>query len=197
MPEATVNNVRLHYRDAGRGAPLLLLHGLGSAGQIWDGVTPELARSRRVIAPDLRGIGSSERTAGGYDKKTMAADVHELVRKLGIDRVDVAATVYVSPQRPVEGDVTEVLVPLARGQDGFEQQELPRNVVAADPGHHVVHLIQRRVQLHFRRVRQDVFKVVRSDIRPDVVFNCLGLKGSYVAQVLRAGRMLAVRVPVV
>ena len=36
MPEATVNNVRLYYRDAGHGAPLLLLHGLGSSGRIWD-----------------------------------------------------------------------------------------------------------------------------------------------------------------
>ncbi len=72
MPEATVNNVRLHYRDAGRGAPLLLLHGLGSAGQIWDGVTPELARSRRVIAPDLRGHGASAKPRGGYSVRLPA-----------------------------------------------------------------------------------------------------------------------------
>jgi pimeloyl-ACP methyl ester carboxylesterase len=48
-----------------------------------------LASSHTVIAPDLRGIGASERTAQGYDKKTMAKDVHELVVKLGHKKVTV------------------------------------------------------------------------------------------------------------
>jgi pimeloyl-ACP methyl ester carboxylesterase len=39
-----------------------------------------------VIAPDLRGIGGSDRPAGGYDKKTMAQDVRELVRLLGHEK---------------------------------------------------------------------------------------------------------------
>ncbi len=86
---ANVNGVRLSYKIGGRGPAVVLLHGYAQTSHMWMPLAPLLAASHTVIAPDLRGIGSSERTAGGYDKKTMAADVHELVRKLGIDRVDV------------------------------------------------------------------------------------------------------------
>jgi pimeloyl-ACP methyl ester carboxylesterase len=48
---------------------------------------PRLAETHTVIAPDLRGIGASERTADGYDKKTMATDMRELVQKLGHKQV--------------------------------------------------------------------------------------------------------------
>ncbi|MEV7087444.1 alpha/beta hydrolase [Streptomyces sp. NPDC093085] len=44
---------------------------------------PELARRYRVIVPDLRGMGESEKPLGGYDKKTMARDIYELLRGLG------------------------------------------------------------------------------------------------------------------
>ena len=47
---------------------------------------PLLATSHTVIAPDLRGIGGSERTPGGYDKKTMAKDIRELVHQLAYDQ---------------------------------------------------------------------------------------------------------------
>jgi len=48
-----------------------------------------LAKSHTVIAPDLRGAGGSERAPDGYDKKTMAKDVRELVRQLGHQQVTV------------------------------------------------------------------------------------------------------------
>jgi pimeloyl-ACP methyl ester carboxylesterase len=51
---------------------------------------PQLARRYRVIAVDLRGMGGSDKPAGGYDKKTMAADLHALVRKLGHRQVNIA-----------------------------------------------------------------------------------------------------------
>jgi pimeloyl-ACP methyl ester carboxylesterase len=43
-----------------------------------------------VIAVDLRGQGGSGKPAGGYDKKTMAKDIRELVRCLGYSTVDIA-----------------------------------------------------------------------------------------------------------
>jgi pimeloyl-ACP methyl ester carboxylesterase len=46
----------------------------------------ELARTRLVIAPDLRGFGQSSKPADGYDKKTMAQDVHGLAASLGLKR---------------------------------------------------------------------------------------------------------------
>jgi pimeloyl-ACP methyl ester carboxylesterase len=51
---------------------------------------PELARHFRVIAVDLRGMNSSGKPASGYDKKTMATDVYQLIRHLGYDKVNVA-----------------------------------------------------------------------------------------------------------
>jgi pimeloyl-ACP methyl ester carboxylesterase len=50
---------------------------------MWTPLIPALSATHTVIAPDLRGAGASERTQSGYDKKTMAVDMHELVRALG------------------------------------------------------------------------------------------------------------------
>ena len=86
---ANVNGVRLHYKIAGSGPVVLLLHGYTQTSHMWLPLMAKLAPSHTVIAPDLRGIGASERTATGYDKKTMAKDVHELVRQLGHSQVTV------------------------------------------------------------------------------------------------------------
>lgn len=54
---------------------------------------PALAKAGfTVIAPDLRGLGDSERPSHGYDKKTVAADVREVVRNLGFNDVDLVGT---------------------------------------------------------------------------------------------------------
>jgi pimeloyl-ACP methyl ester carboxylesterase len=49
----------------------------------------ELAKTRLVIAPDLRGFGQSSKPDGGYDKKTMAQDVHALASSLGFKQASV------------------------------------------------------------------------------------------------------------
>ncbi|WP_245646289.1 alpha/beta fold hydrolase [Nocardiopsis trehalosi] len=85
---AEVNGVRLHYVEGGRGEPLVLLGGWPQTWWQWHKVMPELARRHRVIAVDLRGMGGSDKPADGYDKRTMARDVHALVRHLGLTRVD-------------------------------------------------------------------------------------------------------------
>ena len=89
---ADVNGTRLHYVIGGvvggKGAPLVLLPGWPQTWWQYRKVMPELAKDRRVIAVDLRGMGGSAKPRAGYDKKTMAADIHELIRKLGHDKVD-------------------------------------------------------------------------------------------------------------
>ena len=45
---------------------------------------PALAERFTVIAPDLRGLGDSGRPLTGYDKRTLASDVHALVQSLGL-----------------------------------------------------------------------------------------------------------------
>ncbi|WP_216677772.1 alpha/beta fold hydrolase [Streptomyces sp. MNP-20] len=87
---AEVNGVRLHYVAGGSGDPLVLLGGWPQTWWQFHKVMPALARRYRVIAVDLRGMGGSAKPPSGYDKKTMAADIHALVRHLGHDRVHLA-----------------------------------------------------------------------------------------------------------
>jgi pimeloyl-ACP methyl ester carboxylesterase len=84
---ARVNGIRLHYVADGEGPPVILLHGWPQTWYAWRKLLPVLARRYTVIAPDLRGYGDSDKPAAGYDKRTMAADIHELVRALGYSRV--------------------------------------------------------------------------------------------------------------
>uniref|UniRef100_UPI0033228EA3 alpha/beta fold hydrolase n=1 Tax=Streptomyces sp. NPDC000594 TaxID=3154261 RepID=UPI0033228EA3 len=87
---AEVNGVRLHYVEGGTGEPLILLGGWPQTWWQWNKVMPELARRYRVIAVDLRGMGGSGKPDGGYDKKTMAQDIRELIRHLGLTSASIA-----------------------------------------------------------------------------------------------------------
>lgn len=80
---ATVNGVRLHYKIGGQGTPVVLLHGYAQTGHMWVPAMRELVKHHTVIVPDLRGAGGSDKPAGGYDKKNMAVDIHELVKSVG------------------------------------------------------------------------------------------------------------------
>jgi pimeloyl-ACP methyl ester carboxylesterase len=81
---AEANGVRLHYVSAGRGRPVVLLHGWPQTWWVWRDVVPALAAHYRVIAPDLRGLGQSSIPAAGYDTGTVAADIQALLAHLGI-----------------------------------------------------------------------------------------------------------------
>jgi pimeloyl-ACP methyl ester carboxylesterase len=76
-------DVRLHVRMAGSGYPLILLHGWPQTSYCWRVVMPLLAPHFRVIAPDLRGFGNSEKPDGAYDKRIVANDVLRLAEVLG------------------------------------------------------------------------------------------------------------------
>jgi pimeloyl-ACP methyl ester carboxylesterase len=87
---AEVNGVRLHYRVAGQGSPVLLLHGYTQTSHMWLPLIAELAKTHTVIAPDLRGFGQSSAPAAGYTKAAMAQDVHALMHSLGHKSVRMA-----------------------------------------------------------------------------------------------------------
>jgi pimeloyl-ACP methyl ester carboxylesterase len=88
---AEVNGLRMHYLMAGKGgSAVILLHGYAQNSHMWRPLMAELGKTHRVIAPDLRGFGDTTKAESGYDKKTMAQDVHALARLLGIDKAGVA-----------------------------------------------------------------------------------------------------------
>jgi len=73
---ANVAGLRLHYLVAGKGDPVLLLHGYAENSHMWRPLMAQLAKSHTVIAPDLRGFGQSSKPTTGYEKKTMDQDIH-------------------------------------------------------------------------------------------------------------------------
>ena len=82
-----VNSFRMHYVVAGTGPPLVCLHGWPQTWYEWRKIIPLLAAHFTIIAPDLRGLGDSERPLTGYDKRTLASDVYQLVNILGYDKI--------------------------------------------------------------------------------------------------------------
>jgi pimeloyl-ACP methyl ester carboxylesterase len=87
---ATVNGVKLHYLIAGKGTPVLLLHGYAQNSHMWLPAIAELSKTHTVIAPDLRGFGQSDKPDTGYDKKSLAQDIHALMAPLGYNKIGVA-----------------------------------------------------------------------------------------------------------
>jgi pimeloyl-ACP methyl ester carboxylesterase len=86
---ATVNDINLHYQAGGIGPPVVLLHGFAETSHMWQPVMGDLAQHHTVIVPDLRGAGDSAKPMDGYDKKTMAQDIHALVTSLGFDKATI------------------------------------------------------------------------------------------------------------
>lgn len=84
----TISDITIHVRiDGPDGAPpLVLLHSLGTNSHIWDAQAEVLARSFRVIRPDLRGHGLTEATPGDYTMALLAADLAGLLDALNIRR---------------------------------------------------------------------------------------------------------------
>ena len=88
--DATVNGFRMHYAEAGSGDPLVLLHGWPQHWWMWRDLIGPLAKRFRVIVPDLRGHGWSEKPRSSYRKQEFADDVVALLDALGLDRVRLA-----------------------------------------------------------------------------------------------------------
>ncbi|MFD6310527.1 alpha/beta fold hydrolase [Streptomyces nigra] len=88
------DGVALHAAVGGSGPAVVLLHGFPQTHLMWRHVAADLAADHTVICPDLRGYGASDRPADTdgsvYAKRTMAADVVELARRLGHDRFALA-----------------------------------------------------------------------------------------------------------
>ncbi|WP_158743475.1 alpha/beta fold hydrolase [Acidisphaera sp. L21] len=78
--------VKIHTVSGGAGTPIVLLHGFPQTWWEWRKIMPDLANRHTVVAVDLRGAGFSDCPQGGYDKVTMAADIHAAMTGLGHSR---------------------------------------------------------------------------------------------------------------
>jgi pimeloyl-ACP methyl ester carboxylesterase len=81
----TVNGIRMHYVEQGRGPLVVLLHGFPEFWYGWRHQIPVLAQRYRVVAPDLRGYNLSDKPLGvkNYSLDKLAADVAALITALG------------------------------------------------------------------------------------------------------------------
>ena len=124
---AALDGVTLHYVTAGAGPPLVLLHGWPQTWYEWRHVIPDLAEDYTVIAPDLRGMGDSDKPLTGYDKRTVADDVRALVHHLGHEEISLVGhdwgmpTAYAYAAR--YRDEVDALAVLEAGLPGVREDE--------------------------------------------------------------------------
>jgi pimeloyl-ACP methyl ester carboxylesterase len=87
---AQVNDTTIHYVRGGVGAAIILIHGFPQDWFEFHKIMPRLAQKFTVISVDLRGIGGSRATAGGYDAANLAKDIEQLAEKLKLEKYYVA-----------------------------------------------------------------------------------------------------------
>lgn len=89
VQDIEANGATIHVRVGGKGPAVVLLHGFGDTGDMWEPLAADLMRNHTVVVPDLRGMGLSSHPEDGYDKRSQAADIRGVLTKLGIDRAAV------------------------------------------------------------------------------------------------------------
>jgi pimeloyl-ACP methyl ester carboxylesterase len=84
MPQLTVNGTSVYYEDEGTGPALLFLHGWGTNARVWGAQQAELVATHRVVSPDWRGCGRSDRPAAGNSIDGVVDDLVALVGALDL-----------------------------------------------------------------------------------------------------------------
>lgn len=87
------NGTHLHYAQAGRGAPILFLHGFPEFWYAWREALVEFSRDHHAVAPDLRGFNLSSRPpeVKAYRAKLLVEDIDQFTRHLGWERFTLVA----------------------------------------------------------------------------------------------------------
>ena len=78
----------IHVRIGGQGPAVLMLHGFGDTGDMWQPLAVVMMKDHTVVVPDLRGMGLSSHPPDGYDKKTQAEDLIQVLDQLKIATFD-------------------------------------------------------------------------------------------------------------
>jgi len=85
--DMAVTGGTLHVRVGGSGPAVLMLHGFGDTGDMWQPLAEILVKDHTVIVPDLRGMGLSSHPEGGYEKTSQARDIAKILDELKASRV--------------------------------------------------------------------------------------------------------------
>lgn len=88
---ATVRGNRMHYIESGAGEPVVFLHGNPTWSYLWRNVIPHVSPFCRCIAPDLMGMGRSDKPDRAYRFAEHAQDLEAFVDALGLERVTFVA----------------------------------------------------------------------------------------------------------
>ena len=86
IKDATVFSYKIHYLEAGRGAPVILLHGSGGEGARWMPTIQGLATEFRVIAPDQIGWGASDKPMTIYHGGVFAEFLARFMKEIGVPK---------------------------------------------------------------------------------------------------------------
>jgi 2-succinyl-6-hydroxy-2,4-cyclohexadiene-1-carboxylate synthase len=135
-----VSGVNLFYRDAGSdNPPMLCLHGRWGRGETWTDLMFRYGDRYRIIAPDQRGHGLSDRPVARYASQDLAGDAYGLMQQLGLGPAIVVGhsmggriATHVAAMYP---QMVRALALLDEGADGPPELSLlpPEDVPAVDP----------------------------------------------------------------
>jgi 4,5:9,10-diseco-3-hydroxy-5,9,17-trioxoandrosta-1(10),2-diene-4-oate hydrolase len=84
--DTTVFSYKIHYVEAGRGAPVILLHGSGGEGARWMPTIKGLASEFHVIAPDQIGWGASDKPMTIYHSGVFAEFLARFMKEIGVPK---------------------------------------------------------------------------------------------------------------
>ena len=85
----TVDGLRVRYADVGKGDAVLLIHGFPETLQGWRAVAADLGRDFRVLAPDMPGVGGSDRPDIDYKPQELALFLCKFLDSLGVKKAHV------------------------------------------------------------------------------------------------------------
>jgi pimeloyl-ACP methyl ester carboxylesterase len=88
IKDIKVGGATIHVRVGGTGPAVVMLHGFADTGDMWAPLAKALYKDHTIIVPDLRGMGLSSHPQGGYDKKTEAVDIAQLMDTLNVQKAD-------------------------------------------------------------------------------------------------------------
>lgn len=161
---AQLSEVSLFFTEEGAGeSTVLFIHGWTCDSHDWSWQLPAFGTRHRVIAPDLRGHGRSSTPEKGWDPRSLAHDLIEL-----LDQLDVGPVVVVG--HSLGGMVASAIA--------IERPDLVRAVVAVDPAYGVTGPVEDMIA--------GLFEIMRTNAVETAAAALAGMEGTETSDALRA-----------